>query len=76
VLGGLPPLTLPSHARPGVSTLPGASTAAGVQQPQRVVWEVRNNGGRLEALLTHVIREMVAVKGGGDVQRAFGKGQR
>lgn len=76
VLGGLPPLTLPSHARPGVSTLPGATAAAGMQQPQTVVLKVEEGaGGRIEALLTHIIRETVAVKGGGNVQRAFGKGR-
>ena len=76
VLGGLPPLTLPSHARPGVSTLPGATAAAGMQQPQPIVLKVEEGaGGRVEALLTHIIRETVAVKGGGNVQRAFGKGR-
>lgn len=74
VLGGLPPLALPSHARPGVSTLPGAPAASGMQQPQRIVLEVQpGSSGRVEALLTHIIRETVAVKGGGDVQATFGK---
>ncbi|MFJ9657621.1 hypothetical protein ACIRPR_06585 [Streptomyces griseoflavus] len=76
VLGSLPALALPSHARPGVGTLPGAGAVAGAQRERPVVLEVRNGGGRVEALLTHIIRETVAVKGGGDVQAAFGKKRR
>lgn len=74
VMGGLPPLALPGHARAGVSTLPGAAVAGAVPHERRIVLEVQNGaGGRVEALLTHIIRETVAVKGGGDVQAAFGR---
>ncbi|GGV68802.1 hypothetical protein GCM10010294_24910 [Streptomyces griseoloalbus] len=74
VMGGLPPLALPGHARAGVSALPGAAMAGALPQERRIVLEVQNGaGGRVEALLTHIIRETVAVKGGGDVQAAFGR---
>ncbi|WP_442803472.1 hypothetical protein OG411_19365 [Streptomyces pseudogriseolus] len=75
VLASLPGMTLPGLATPGVGAVPGGITPGG-QQGQRVVLEVRNGGGgRLEALLTHIIRETVAVKGGGSVQAAFGRGR-
>lgn len=75
VLGSLPTMTLPSHAAPGVGTLPGVYTARAMQQPQRVVWEVRTGHSSMDGFLAHMIRQYVNVRGG-DVQKVFGRNQR
>lgn len=67
------PLGLSMGGAPGMG-LAGGGAAGG---PQRVVWEVRagDSSGRT-AQLVEDIREAVTVKGGGDVQRAFGDRRR
>ena len=47
---------------------PGAPSGGG-----RAEWVVRGDGSRFAELLTEVIREVVDLKGGGNVQRAFGQ---
>lgn len=63
-IGGLPGMALAGAA--------GVGTSAGGGQ-QRIVLEVRSDGGRAADLLVEEIRDRVAVLGGGSVQRAFGQ---
>lgn len=75
VMDSMPTPTMPDMGVPGLGAVPGgyAPTAA---RREPIVLEVREgSGGRVEALLTHIIRETVAVKGGGNVQMAFGRGR-
>lgn len=73
VMDSMPGLPVPDMAVPGLGAVPGGY-APTVARREPVVLEVREgSGGRVEAMLTHIIREAVAVKGGGDVQKAFGR---
>jgi phage-related protein len=75
VMDSFPTPTLPAMAVPGLGAVPGGYAPAAARR-EPLVLEVRPGaGGRVEALLTHIIRETVAVKGGGDVQKAFGRGR-
>jgi hypothetical protein len=74
VMDSLPTPAVPGLAVPGLGAVPGGFAPAGAPRREPVVLEVREGaGGRVEALLTHIIRDTVAVKGGGDVQKTFGR---
>ncbi|MGW6458031.1 phage tail protein [Streptomyces sp. NPDC055078] len=73
-LGGVGgPLALPAGGMPGLG-MGGAPAFAGAggAGAQRIVWEVRGDGTQWGEFLAEQIRTQVDVKGGGDVQRAFG----
>jgi phage-related protein len=75
VMDNLPAPTVPDLSAPGLGAVPGGYAPTATRR-EPIVLEVREgSGGRVEALLTHIIRETVAVKGGGDVQKAFGRGR-
>ncbi|MFH9013962.1 hypothetical protein ACH4C6_21605 [Streptomyces sp. NPDC017943] len=78
VMDSMPGLPVPDMAVPGLGlgAVPGGLAPAAAR-PAPVVLEVREgSGNRVEAMLTQIIRESVAVRGGGDVQKAFGRGRR
>ncbi|HET6356099.1 hypothetical protein [Streptomyces sp.] len=64
-------LPIPGAALPGMAYGAAGGRAAG-RGGGRAEWIVRGDGSRFAELLTEVIREVVDLKGGGDVQRAFG----
>ncbi|MFF5980846.1 hypothetical protein ACFY78_18575 [Streptomyces olindensis] len=74
VMDSMPTPAMPDMRVPGLGAVPGGFAPGGGPRREPVVLEVQPGaGGRVEALLTHIIRETVAVKGGGDVQKAFGR---
>jgi phage-related protein len=76
VMDTLPAPTVPDLAAPGLGAVPGAHASGGTRRREPIVLEVRpGSSGRVEALLTHIIRETVAVKGGGSVQKTYGRGR-
>lgn len=73
VMDSMPTPAMPDMAVPGLGGVPGGYAPAAARRDP-IVLEVREgSGGRVEALLTHIIRETVAVKGGGDVQKTYGR---
>ncbi|WP_146046219.1 hypothetical protein [Streptomyces cahuitamycinicus] len=77
VMDSLPAPAVPDLAAPGVGAMPGGVALSGVGRREPIVLEVRpGSAGRVEMLLTHIIREVVSVKGGGDVQKTFGRGRK
>jgi phage-related protein len=75
VMDTLPAPAVPDLAAPGLGAVPGGYAAGGGARRLAVDLEVKpGSAGRVEALLTHIIRETVAVKGGGSVQKTYGRG--
>jgi hypothetical protein len=73
VMDNLPAPTVPDLSAPGLGAVPGGYGAVGARQRVAVDVDVRLSGPQE---MTRLIRGVVATVGGGDVQKAFGRGRR